>query len=184
MEYLELAVPLARQVGNPWQIAFAINNQGEVARVMGEYDKAKRYYIETEQFYEQADAKGDQARLVHTLAYIAQHEGDLEAAESGFRESLESFLELGNKRGIAECLAGLAGLAAARGETAWAVQLMAAADALLTSFGAAWWPADRVEIERGMEIMRAALEPDKFEVLWKRGEKFSLTEAVEYASKT
>jgi predicted ATPase/class 3 adenylate cyclase len=181
LDYLERGEKIARQIGDPWQIAFAVNNRGEVARVLGEYDKAKRYYVETEQFYRQADAIGDQARLVHTMAYIAQHEGDLETAESRFRESLESFLELGNKRGIAECLAGLAGLAAERGQFEWAVPLLAASEALLTSFGAAWWPADRVEFEHSLEVTRSALEPVEFEALWNEGQSFSLEQAVKYA---
>ena len=182
LEYLEKAETIARQIGDPWQIAFAVNNRGEVARVLGEYDKAKRYYVETEQLYQQADAKGDQARLIHTLAYIAQHEGDLETAEARFRESLESFLELGNKRGIAECLAGLAGLAAERKEFDWAAPLLAASEALLTSFGAAWWPADRVEFERNLVFTRSALEQAEFEELWNQGKTFSLEQAVKYAS--
>ena len=180
--YLERGEKIARQIGDSWQIAFAVNNRGEVARVQGEYAQAHRYYIETEQLYQQADAVGDQARLVHTLAYIAQHEGDLETAETKFRESLEDFLELGNKRGIAECLAGLAGLAAERGEFEMAVPLMSASEALLNSFGAAWWPADRVEVERNLELMRSAVEADEFEDLWQKGEKFSLEQAVEFAT--
>ena len=182
LDYLEKAETMARRIGDPWQIAFAINNRGEVARVLGEYQQARRYYEETEKLYQQADAKSDQARLIHTLAYIAQHEGDLETAQARFNESLESFLELGNKRGIAECLAGLAGLAAERGEYKWAVPLLAASEALLTSFGAAWWPADRVEFERSLEILHSALEPEKFEVLWDQGKTLSLEEAVEYSS--
>ena len=180
--YLERGEKLARQVGDPWQIAFAVNNRGEVARVQGQYEKAHKYYLETEQLYQQADAKSDQARLVHTLAYIAQHEGDLETAEAKFRESLESFLELGNKRGIAECLAGLAGLAAERGEYQWAVPLLAASETLLTSFGAAWWPADRVEFEHSLKSTRTALKAAEFDDLWNQGAKFSLEEAVDYAS--
>jgi non-specific serine/threonine protein kinase len=176
------ATALVRRIGDPWQIAFAVNNRGEVARVLGEYQQAHRYYEETEKLYRQADAKSDQARLIHTLAYIAQHEGDLETAQARFNESLESFLELGNKRGIAECLAGLAGLAAERGEFKWAVPLLAASEALLTSFGAAWWPADRVEFERSLEILHSALEPEKFEALWDRGKTLSLEEAVRYSS--
>ena len=155
---------------------------GEVARVQGEYARAHRYYVETEQYYQQADAIGDQARLVHTLAYIALHEGDLETAEAKFMEALESFLELGNKRGIAECLAGLGGLAAERGEFDTAVPLLSASDALLKSFGAAWWPADRVEVERNLEIARSSVEPGEFEILWNQGAKFSLEEAVNIAS--
>jgi len=181
--YLEEGEKIARQIGDPWQIAFAVNNRGEVARVQGQYDEAYQYYIETEQLYQLADAKSDHARLIHNLAYIAQHEGDLETAEDKFRESLESFLELGNKRGIAECLAGLAGLAAERGDYELAVPLLAAAETLLESFGATWWPADRIEVERNLESMRAAVEPQLFEELWNRGEKFGLDEAVQLVSR-
>jgi tetratricopeptide (TPR) repeat protein len=180
--YLERGEQIARQIGDPWQIAFAVNNRGEVARVLGEYAKAHQYYIETEQYYQKADAVGDQARLVHTFAYIAQHEGDLEKAEAKFRESLESFLELGNKRGIAECLAGLGGLAAERGEFDKAVILLSASEALLKSFGAAWWPADRVEVERGIDLTRCKIKPGEFDALWKQGSIFSLEQAVEFAA--
>jgi predicted ATPase/class 3 adenylate cyclase len=179
--YLERGEKIARMGGDPWQIAFAVNNRGEVARVQGDYAKAHRYYVETEQYYQQADAVGDQARLVHTMAYIAQHEGDLETAETKFREALESFLELGNKRGIAECLAGLGGLAAERGDFDQAVPLLSASDALLSSFGAAWWPADRVEVERNLDITRSAVEPDDFDSLWEKGKAFSLEEAVDFS---
>ena len=179
--YLEEGEKLARQIGDPWQIAFAVNNRGEVARVLGQYDRAYQYYVETEQLYKLADAKSDHARLIHNLAYIAQHEGDLETAEEKFKESLESFLELGNKRGIAECLAGLGGLAAERGEFEQAVLLLSASEALLHSFGAAWWPADRIEVERNLDLTRSSVEPDTFEKLWNRGKNFNLEQAVGYA---
>ena len=171
-----------RQIGDPWQIAFALNNRGEVARVLGNYAEAYQYYIETEQLYELADAKSDHARLIHNLAYIAQHEGDLETAEDNFRESLESFLELGNKRGIAECLAGLAAVATERGEFDLAIPLLSASGALLESFGADWWPADRIEVERNLEISRSAVEPDYFKDLWDQGAGLSLEEAVNFTT--
>lgn len=182
--YLEEGEQIARQIGDPWQIAFALNNRGEVARVQGQYDKAYQFYLETEALYQLADAKSDHARLIHNLAYIAQHEGDLITAEEKFLESLEKFIELGNKRGIAECLAGLGGLAAAQGDYRHSIPLLAASESLLHSFGAAWWPADRIEVERNLELVRVAVEPDEFEALWLIGEKFSLEEAVKFASKS
>ena len=105
----------AQEVGDPWLMAFALSNYGEVARTQGDYDKAEQFYRQTAEWYAKADAPGDQARLVNVFGYIAQHKGDFEEAEALFFEGLSDFRKLGNQRGIAECLAGLAGLAAERG---------------------------------------------------------------------
>lgn len=153
---LHEAQGLAAQVRDPWLIAFAANNLGEVARVERDFEKARPYYEETHRQYALAGAKGDQARLVYTFGCLEMHDGKFAHAEACFRESLSAFLSLGNKRGIAECLAALAGLGAIQGRTAWAAPLLAAAEGILSSSGAAWWPADRVEIE----AFKARIEAD------------------------
>jgi hypothetical protein len=132
--------------------------------------------------FEQADAKGDQARLVNIFGYIAQHKGAFDEAHSLFMQSLNDFRELGNHRGIAECLAGLAGLAAEQGFYAWATPLLGAAENLLASFGGVWWPADRVEIDRAMDRLKSALN-DEFDKLWAQGQALSGEEAIAYALK-
>ena len=180
-QWLDTALPIMQQSGDLWNMAFTLNNYGEVARVLGDYDQAESYYRQTEQLYAQADAKGDQARLVHTFGYIAMHKGNYEEAKAFFRESLEDFIKLGNHRGIAESLAGLAGLAAVQENHAWAVPLLAAAEYQLHSFGGDWWPADRVEIDRALESMRSALG-EKFETLWKQGSTMKVEDAIAYAS--
>ena len=148
----------AKEVGDPWLMAFALSNYGEVARIQGDYDKAEQFYRQTAEWYEQADAPGDQARLVNVFGYIAQHKGDFEEAETLFFEGLNDFREFGNQRGIAECLAGLAGLAAEQGQHAWAAPLLGAAENQLKATGSAWWPADRPEIERARERLQVGTE--------------------------
>jgi tetratricopeptide (TPR) repeat protein len=158
-----------------------LNNYGEVARAQGDYETAESYYRRTQELFEQADAKGDQARLVHTFGYIAQHKGHLRQARALFLQSLDDFRELGNHRGIAECLAGLAGLAAEQGKYEWAVPLLSAAESQLKAFGGAWWPADRVEIERARERMQSALG-DQFQTLWVQGQSMPVEKAITYAT--
>ncbi|MEJ2147796.1 MAG: tetratricopeptide repeat protein, partial [Acidobacteriota bacterium] len=116
LQWLDTALPLLKETGDIWNMAFGMNNYGEVARVQEDYEKAEEYYRRTEALYQQADAKGDQARLVHSLGYIALHKGDNAGARALFLESLAEFRKLGNHRGIAECLAGLAGVAVAQGK--------------------------------------------------------------------
>jgi tetratricopeptide (TPR) repeat protein len=176
--WLNEAMPLARRVGDPWQIAFCLNNMGEVARAQEDYERARNYYEESEALYRQADALGDHARLIHTLGYIALHDGDAARAEELFLESLEAFRKLGNKRGMAECLGGLAAVATARGDATWAAQALAAADGQIAATGAAWWPADRVEVERTRRHLREALGDAAFEAAWERGRALKPDEAL------
>jgi predicted ATPase len=180
LQWLDMAMPLLNASGDLWNMAFGLNNYGEVARSQGDYEKAEEYYRRTEELYEQADAKGDQARLVHTFGYIAQHKGKYGEAHSLFLKSLNDFRELGNHRGIAECLAGLAGLASEQGKHEWAAPLLGAAESQLKAFGGAWWPADRVEIDRAKDSIQSALG-EKFDELWVKGQSMSVEEAIAYS---
>jgi hypothetical protein len=118
--------------------------------------------------------------LLTVFGYIAQHKGEFEDAHMLFLQSLEEFRKLGNNRGIAESLAGLAGLAGEMGEHAWALRLLSAAEARLEGLEGAWWPADRVEIDRAKDLLRDALG-EKYDVIREEGESLSMDEAIEVA---
>lgn len=180
--YHEEALIKAQALNENWLISFALNNLGEVARTQGQFDQARKYYEESEELLRATGDQGDVARFVHNLGYIAQHEEDLELAESQFRNSLSMFRRLGNRRGIAECLAGLAGLKAQQGHTKWGATLLSAAESLLKATGGAWWPADRVEVERNREMLKSALGKDEFETATKAGSAMNLDQAVAFAS--
>ena len=177
LDWLDRAKPLLNSTGDAWSMAFGLSNYGEVARVQGDYEKAEEYYQRTDALYQQADSKGDQARLSTVMGYIAQHKGEFDRAEDLFMESLNEFRKLGNQRGMAEALAGLAGLAIELGEEEWGAQLLAAAEARLEIIDGVWWPADRVEIKRAKERLNAELEDD-LSTLWKKGEEMTLDEAI------
>ena len=178
----EEALALARLVNENWLIAFALNNLGEVARTQGQFDQARKYYQECESLLRTTGDRGDVARFVHNLGYIAQHEEELELAESQFRKSLAMFRRLGNRRGIAECLAGLAGLKAQQGQTEWGAIMLSAAESVLKITGGAWWPADRVEVERNLAMLRSALPADEFAKAQKTGDAMNLDQAIAFAT--
>jgi tetratricopeptide (TPR) repeat protein len=180
--WLEKAYGIACEFGEAWLLAFAMNNLGEVARTQGLYDKARGYYQASEKLLQDSGDKGDLARLIHTLGYIAQHEKDYARAEIQFRESLTMFRRLGNKRGIAECLAGLAGLNAIQGHAQKGAVLLGAAESLLQATGAAWWPADRVEVERNREIIQSKLDEAEFASATKKGQAMTMEQALSLAS--
>ena len=178
----EEALTQARTLGEPWLLSFALNNLGEVARTQGQYDLARKYYEEAEALLRDTGDRGDQARFVHTLGYIAQHEGDYAGAEAQFRTSLTMFRRLGNRRGIAECLAGLAGLKARHGQAEWAATMLSAGESLLQSTGGEWWPSDRIEVDQNRQLIRSALSEDEFERARKRGESMTIDQAISFAS--
>jgi tetratricopeptide (TPR) repeat protein len=181
-DWLNRAYPLFKELGEPWGLSFVLNNLGEVARVKGNYEQAHEFYKESEALLRATRDKGDLARLVHTLGYIASHKGDDETAEKQFRESLAMFRRLGNKRGIAECIAGLASLRAKHGNSQVATKMLGAAEALLGESGGAWWPADRVEVEKTRALLQAALEEHEFKAAWAAGQGMTLDQAIAFIS--
>lgn len=92
--------------------------------------------------------------------------------------------EAGNKQGIAECLVGLAGLAAVAGQPERAARLFAAAEALLDAIGAPLSPADRAESQRDLAAARAQLDSAAFAAAWDAGQVMSLEWAVDQALRT
>jgi predicted ATPase len=174
----------ARAINENWLISFALNNLGEVARVQGQYDIARKYYEECEALLPDSGDKGDAARFAHNLGYIAQHEGDYGRAESQFRKSLKMFRQLGNRRGMAECMAGLAGLKAQQGQVEWGAVMLSAADSVLKVTGGAWWPADRVEVEANQEFIRSAVGEAELDAAQKKGRAMTLEQALAFASET
>jgi predicted ATPase len=183
IKWLDMAMPFMELSQDIWNIAFAYNNYGEVARALGDYEKTEFYYRKTEKLFEEADAQGDQARLIHTFGYLALHKGNLEEAKNLFFESLTKFRELGNHRGIAECLAGLASVDLAEGRLAWAATLLGAAERKLQAFGGEWWPADRVEVDRARERLQLALGDD-FAAYWEQGQRMRADEAIAWAERS
>jgi predicted ATPase len=179
--WLRQALEMARGMDEPWTISFALNNLGEVARVRGDYAAARAFYAESEALLRSTGDHGDLARLIHNLGRTDLHAGDLAGAEARFAESLALFRRLNNKRGLAECLAAFAALRAQQGLAERAAELLAAGHAMLTTWGAAWWPADRVEIDRTRAALLAALEPEAFESAWARGQALSPEAALRLA---
>ena len=94
------------------------------------------------------------------------------------------FRRFGNRRGIAECLAGLAGLKARQGDVEWAAIMLSAAESTLKGTGGAWWPADRVEVEANQEFIRSALSESELTAAQKKGKAMTLEQALAFASES
>jgi len=60
--------------------------------------------------------------------------------------------------------------------------LLSAAESLFIATGGAWWPADRVEVERNREMMMSALSADEFAKAQKAGAAMNIDQAIAFAT--
>ena len=138
---LQEALAMARAAGDIYRVAMALNVLGDLARCREEYAEAQRAYEEGVSLLRQIDARRDLASLLHNLGHAYLQRGLVDRAESSFRESLAIQQAQHNMAGIAECLAGFAALAAARGRPADGACLLAAVAAGGWEQHIGKWPA-------------------------------------------
>jgi tetratricopeptide (TPR) repeat protein len=177
--YYEEALSIHRQLGGLWGVAQLLNNLGEVARCEGDYGRAARFYEESlASFRALGSTSGDIARSIHNLGYVAHAQGDEDQATACFTESLRLFQERGSKRGIIECIAGLAGVVGAQGQGERAARLLGATAAHFEAIGAAMWSADRIDYQRNVAAIRAVLGEAAFAAAWDAGRALTLEQAI------
>jgi hypothetical protein len=112
---------------------------------------------------------------------VARDQGIYGAARARFEESLAICREVGDKRGTAQNLEGLAALAVTQGQFERAARLFRAAEALREAIGTPLPPADRVEHDRSVAAIRTALGEEAFAAAGAEGRAMSLDEAVAFA---
>ena len=109
---------------------------------------------------------------------MAWQEGDAASATAHLTESLALRRELGERLGIAECLEGLATVAAGTGQPERAARLLGAAEALREAIGAPLPPVDRPDHDDDDSATRAALGEAAFAAAWAAGRALTVEQAV------
>ncbi|MGN6565727.1 MAG: ATP-binding protein, partial [Thermomicrobiales bacterium] len=129
--WLEEGARLARLAGDTWSLATTLAELGDVARVRGAYAEAGACYVESLALREQLGIPGATPSLRHNLGYVALATGDLAGAVAHFTTALREFRWMGERRGVVECLLGLAAVAATAGAYEGAARLFGAGEAAL-----------------------------------------------------
>lgn len=119
--------------------------------------------------------------LLYRLANVAMCRGDKNRAVMLFRHSLILRKETGDKLGLVQTLAGLAGVAHGRRHYEQAARILGAAEALRATTGYHLSTADQSDYDRHVASTRAALGAKSFDAATARGRAMTLDEAVEYA---
>jgi predicted ATPase/class 3 adenylate cyclase/DNA-binding CsgD family transcriptional regulator len=165
----------ASETGITSSEALALALQGEIALAQGETTTARLLIEQSHALWQEI---GNQEMLASTgslLGKVLAAQGDHTAARMAYEESLLRGLAIVD---IATALEGLAVVAAAQGETTWAVRLLAAAAALRDSLGAPLPPVSRTNYERCVAAARVHLGEQAFEVAWAQGRDMTWEQAL------
>jgi DNA-binding CsgD family transcriptional regulator len=121
--------------------------------------------------------------MLHNLGYVALLDEDPRAAVRLFFESAAGYREVGvDRRGLAECVLGLAAAAARLNRGELAARLFGAAEATLAALGTTMTPSNRADYERGRTALAGVLAADRRRALAAAGGQLSLDEALELAA--
>jgi predicted ATPase/DNA-binding CsgD family transcriptional regulator/Tfp pilus assembly protein PilF len=172
------ALELHRAIGDRRGMGLALNNLGVLAYDQGEVARAAGLYEEALAVFRALDERLDTALALHNLAEAVRDQGDLARAASLLAESLTTRAEQGDRNGIAECLSGLASLAARVRLGERGARLIAAADAIRTALGAPLAPAQSAQQERLLADLRRGMTAAAFDSAWHAGARLTLPEAV------
>jgi tetratricopeptide (TPR) repeat protein len=178
MPIADASLALFREMNYPPGVAQALNIIGELARISGDDERAKRAY---EECLAVCQETGEALRTCYNLvnlAYVAQHEGDHEQALRLVRRALQITRDTGDTRDVAAFLVTLAGSIAALGRHRRAAQLLGASEAALERMGALVQPTDQPEIDRIITELQAQLDPAIFQAARSEGRDMTLEMAM------
>jgi non-specific serine/threonine protein kinase len=178
--FLEKSVRLWRELDNKPQTGWALPFLADVMLYQGDLQQAQLLYEESITLMREQKDKIVLAYPLRRMAFIALTSADYEKATALCRESLALNVQVGDKRGIAACLVGLAAVAVARGQMAEAARFFAMVQAQLDNIGITLYPADQMEYERNLTLVRTQLKEALFNAAWTEGKVMTLEEAIVY----
>ncbi len=179
--YLEESLARFRRAASVPGIVSALNRSGDLARCQGDYAQAEILYAECLALYRDVGDKDEFPSLLHNLAYAVLHRGDYLQAMALFKEGLAIQWEMNNQAGIAECLAGIAGVLATQGQAERGARLFGVSEALRETASADLWPANRVEHDRLLALLHESLGENLFAAAWAAGRSVPTERAVREA---
>ena len=180
---LDESLVIAREAGDAFRIAHALNSIGDLARCEQKYEDAQTAYENSVALLREVGAQHDLASVLHNLGHTCLHLGDVERAHALFCESMAAHQALQNVPGMAECLIGFAAIALLRGLPAVGARLLGASATIggQRTAAASVWQVTRMEYEQYLELARMRLTEAELQAEQATGRGMSLEQAVDYA---
>lgn len=154
---------------------------GHLAEPGRDNTQERAYLEECREYCEASGQRQTFSYVLNNLGNIERYTGDLRAAETLYRESLQIKRERGDQWGLTYTLDGIAALALLEERGECAARLFGAAAGIRERLGTPLEPAKRAEYEQLLTETRGMLDADTFDTAWQEGEHFSVEAAVMYA---
>ncbi len=167
--YFDAALARFRVLDDALGITFTLDGLGELARVQERFADAETIYRENLALARRLDFRTSIAVQLHNLGHVVLVQGDAPQATAYLREALQLDDLLGDKRKVAEDVAGLACCFAGQRDYKGATKLFAWADHNLQKLEARLDPTDARDVERYTALARRELGEKKFRDLWQEG---------------
>jgi len=178
---LEEALVRARDLGDKLLIAYALANQGLVARDQGDYNRAEAAVKESLRVFREMGSNWWMAQALTPFGAIVDDQADHSRAAELLREALTMARDGGDKRSAASAIDELAALAYALAEPERAARLPGGAQAIREAIGAPIAPADRPRLESRVNAVRTALGEQALAVVYTEGLTMTPEEAIGHA---
>ena len=177
-DYLEKSVSLWRELGIKSQAGWALPFLADVVMYQGDVEQAKALYEESAALMREQKDKIVLAYPLRRLAYVALKSEDHDRATALCQESLALNSQVGDKRGLVACLVALAAIAVAKGQMTRAARWLATVQARLDTLGITLYPADQIEYESNLALVRQHLDDVTFSTVWGEGKSMTLEQAI------
>ena len=163
----------------PQLISVAHANLGQIALAAGDTTRARKHTIEAirrQRALGYTWALGDTLRI---LGDVAQVDGDPDRAMAAYQESIQLVRDSGDRRFLANTLAGVADLLISQGFAERGVRISSATERLRDQYalGLESWQRDRHE--RGIARARSVMPAERIERARMIGQNMSLDEVIE-----
>ena len=176
--HAEEAVIWLPRTANAYTPARVFTILGDVSRLERAYGEARAHYERALAVVREIGWSGLLPSMSHNLAWALHGLGDDEGAIQLFTATARDFQQMGDTRGVAECLVGLA---CATREPEVAARLFGAGLALLGKYGMTLSYANQHEYDRTAARVRAGLDEEDWQTAWAVGARLTPDEALALA---
>jgi len=170
----------ARESGNPWAMALAIQNVARVAAMSGNLAEAYTRFEEASTLFHQMRDRHFYNSSRSEIGHVFRKQGRHHEAVTVYRETIRAWQELGQRAAVAHELECFAFIAGASGQNERAARLFGAAEALRELIGSPMTPMERGEYEREAAALRAQMDKAAFEPAWAAGRALTMEQAIEH----
>lgn len=165
----EEALAVREEVGDRWAIAVSANNVGMVALLQGDPAAARASFERALTLAEEVGDRWVAAVVHHNLGNAHRELGALADAAAELAAAMATYADHDDRWSMALLVEDAALVAAARGDAAVAVTLVAAADAWREAIAAPRPPATAAPLEVAMAPLTAQLSTDRRQEAERRG---------------